>query len=148
MAIFSVFVIGLAQFSTTLSSSRLHAQSVLEVNDQGSQAIKLITQTLRNGSSVNSPTIGNSDNELHIDTGVPSTNPTVFSLSDGVLYVSEDGDTPIALTNNKVVVSNLSFSNFSRTSTPNIIKVSFTITSASTRDPYTVNFSGSGALRK
>lgn len=148
VAIFSLFVIGLAQFSTTLSTTRLHTQGVLEVNDQGSQAIKLITQTLRNGSSVNSPTIGNSGASLSVVTNTPATSPTVFSLSGGVLYITEGAGSPVALTNSKVVVSNLTFSNFSRASTPNIIKVSFTITSASTRDPYSVNFDGSGALRK
>lgn len=148
VAIFSIFIIGLAQFSTTLSSTRLHTQGVLEVNDQGSQAIKLITQTLRNASSVNSPTIGNSGSSLSVVTNIPATSPTIFSLSDGVLYITEGVGSPIALTNNKVVVSNLTFSNFSRASTPNIIKISFTITSASTRDPYSVNFEGSGALRK
>jgi len=148
VAIFSIFVIGLAQFSTTLSTTRLHTQGVLEVNDQGSQALKLITQTLRNGSSVNSPTIGNNGSSLSIDTDVPATNPTVFSESGGVLYITEGADSPIALTNNKVVVSNLSFSNLSRASTPNIIKISFTITNIDARDPYSVTFDGSGALRK
>lgn len=148
IAIFSIFVIGIAQFSTTLTTTRLRTQGVLEVNDQGSQIIKLITQTLRNGNSVNIPTIGSSGSNLSINTGVPATNPTVFSESGGVLYITEGTDSPAALTNNKVVISNLAFSNFSRANTPNIIKVSFTITSASTRNPYSVNFNGSGALRK
>lgn len=148
VAIFSLFVIGLAQFSTTLTTTRLHTQGVLEVNDQGSQIIKLITRTLRNGSSVNIPTIGNSGSSLSVDTGIPATNPTVFSESGGVLYITEGAGSPIALTNNKVAISNLTFSNFSRAGTPNIIKVSFTIASASARNPYSVNFNGSGALRK
>ncbi len=148
VAIFSIFVIGLAQFSTTLSSTRLHIQGTLEVNQQGSQALKLITQTLRIGSSINNPTIGNSGSSLSIDTGVPATNPTVFSLVAGVLYITEGSDSPVALTNNKVVVSDLTFSNLSRSNTPNIIKTSFTLTSTSTRDPYAVSFSGSSALRK
>ena len=148
VAIFSIFVIGLAQFSSTLSSTRLHTQGVLEVNDQGSQAIKLITQTLRNGSSVNNPTIGSSASSLSVVTNSPSTSPTIFSLSGGVLYITEGAGSPVAVTNNKVVVSNLTFSNFSRTSTSNIIKVNFTITSVDARDPYSVTFDGSGALRK
>lgn len=148
VAIFSIFVVGLAQFSSTLSVARLHTQGVLEVNDQGSQALRLITQTLRNGSSVNNPTIGSTGTSLSIDTGVPATNPTVFSESGGVLYINEGGGLNIALTNNKVLVSNLSFSNLSRPSTPNIIKVSFTLTNVDTRNPYSVTFDGSGALRK
>lgn len=148
VAIFSVFIIGFAQFSNILSATRLHNQIVLEVNDQGSQIIRLITQTVRNGSAINSPTVGNLSSSLSIDTGVPGTNPTMFSVTSGVLYVAEAGGSPVPLTNNKVAVSNLTFSNFSRASTPNIIKVSFALTSVSARDPYVVTFSGSGALRK
>lgn len=148
VAIFSIFVIGLAQFSSNLSTTRLHTQGMLEVNDQGSQVIKLITQTLRNGSSVNSPTIGNSGSSLSINTETPATNPTIFSQNGDTLYITEGTGQPIALTNNKVIMSNLTFSNFSRVDTPNIIKISFTLASTSTRDPYTINFDGSGALRK
>jgi hypothetical protein len=148
VAIFSMFVVGLAQFSSTLSTSRMHAQGVLEVNEQGSQVIKLITQTLRNGSSVNSPTIGSSASSLSIDTGVLGTSPTIFSENGGVLYITEGTGSEVALTNDKVVVSNLTFSNLSQIDTPNIVKISFTITSASARDPYAVTFDGSGALRK
>lgn len=147
VAIFSLFVIGLAQFSTTLSTTRLHTQGVLEVNDQGSRAIKLITQTLRGADSVNSPSVGNSASTLNLSVEAIPGN-TTFSESGGVLYTNEGPGAPIVLTNNKVVVSNLEFFNLSRAGTPNIIKVRFTLTSADARDPYTVNFEGSGALRK
>ncbi len=148
VVIFSIFMIGLSQFSTTLSSVRLHTQGVLEVNNQGSQVMRLITQTLRSAHFVNTPIIGTNGNSLSIDTGVPATTPTVFSESGGVLYITEGAGLPVALTNNKVLVSNLNFSNLSRVSTPSIVKIDFTLTSASVRDPYTLNFSGSGALRK
>ena len=148
VAIFSIFVTGLAQFATTLSSTRLHMQGVLEVNDQGSQAIKLITQTLRNGSSVTSPSIGDSTNSLNLVTDTTMTSPTTFSLNSGVLYITEGTGSPVAMTNNKVVVSDLVFLNLSRPDTPDIVKISFTIPSISTRDPYSVTFDASGALRK
>ena len=147
VAIFSLFIIGLAQFSTTLSKTRLHTQGVLEVNDQGSQAIKLITQTLRNASSVNSPNVGSSASTLNLTLdSVPGN--TIFYENGGVLYINEGPGAPIELTNNKVVISNLTFFNLSRANTPNIIKISFTLTSVDARDPYSVNFDGSGALRK
>lgn len=147
VAIFSLFVVGLAQFSTTLTQTRLHTQGVLEVNNQGSQAIRLITQTLHNANSVNSPNVGNSASALNVTLeSVPGN--TIFYENGGVLYINEGPGAQIKLTNNKVVVSNLTFSNLSRPSTPNIIKISFTLTSADARDPYSVTFDGSGALRK
>lgn len=148
IAIFSLFVVALAQFSTTLTSTRMYTQSVLEVNNQGSQVMRLITQTLRNGSSVNNPTIGNTSSILSVVAHSPMIDPTVFSLSDGVIYITEGSMSPIALTNNKVVVSDLVFSNFSRIGAPSIIKVTFTINSSQSQYPYSTTFDGSGAIRK
>jgi type II secretory pathway pseudopilin PulG len=148
VAIFSVLAGALVLFSSSLVSTRLHSQAVLEVNDQGSSAIKTITQKLRDASSVNSPTIGNMASSLSLVTYSPVKNPTAFSENGGVLYITEGSGSPVALTNNKVVVSNLIFSNFSRPNTPGIINVSFTITSINANNQYAVSFDGSGALRK
>ena len=152
IAIFSVFVISLVSFNSSLTASRLHNQMMLEVNDQGEKVMKIITQTLRNSSQVNSPTIGSAANNLSVVTGVPVNDPTVFSLSGGVLYITEGAGSPVALTNNQVITSSLLFSNFSRSSTPNIIKVSFTLASialsSSPGGTYSFTFNGSAALRK
>lgn len=151
VAIFSIFVVALTSFSRSILLARVHNQIVLEVNDQGSRAVKTITQTLRNASQVNSPTITNTAQNLSIATEAPATNPTVFSLIGGTLYITEGSGSPVALTNSKVVMSNLLFFNLSRSGTPNIIKVNFTLTSttsSSTGDTYSVTFDGSAALRK
>lgn len=152
VVIFSMFVTGAASFLNTISASRLNSQMVLEINDQGSKAMKTMTQSLRNASQVNSPTISNTASNLSLVTGVASTTPTVFSLSGGVLYVTEGGGGDMALTNNKVVVSDLLFSNLSRPSTSNIIKISFKLTSinatSSLGGQYSFTFNGSGGLRK
>ena len=153
VAIFSIFIAGTATFMSGISASRLNNQMVLEINDQGSKAMKTITQSLRNASQVNSPTIGNTALNLSLATTLSTTSPTVFSLSSGVLYMTEGvSGSPIALTNNKVIVSGLTFSNFSRPSTTNIIKISFTLTSVnastSPSGQYSFTFNGSGGLRR
>lgn len=152
VAIFSVFIIALVSFGSSMTASRLHNQTVLEINDQGAKIMKTITQVLRNANNVNSPSISNTASSLSVATGVPATNPTIFSENGGILYVAEGAGGQIALTNNKVIVSNLLFSNFSRPGTPNIIKISFTLTSvASSSSPggsYSFVFNGSAGLRK
>lgn len=140
VAIFSVFMIGLAQFSSTLHSARIQSQEKLEVNDQGTQAIALITQTLRNATLLSSPTAGASASS----SSLTATIPVVFSESSGVLYVTENGGSPIALTNNKVTVSNINFSNLTTSGAPNIIQIRFTLSG----DNYTKEFYGSATLRK
>jgi len=152
VAIFGILVTALTSFASALITTRIANQLVFEVNDQGSQAIKILTQTLRNAKQVNSPTIGNTAANLSIVTESPATSPTVFSASGGVLYITEGSDSSVALTNKNVTVSNLLFSNVSHATTPNSIKVSFTLTSTSTKSsivaPYTATFDGTGTLRK
>jgi type II secretory pathway pseudopilin PulG len=140
VAIFSIFVIGLAQFSSTLHSTRLQSQEKLEVNGQGTQAIALMTQMLRNASALSVPQAGSSASSLSLTT----TMPIVFSESDGVLYITEDGGSPIALTNDKVTLSNLIFSNLTTSGAPNIIQIRFTLAGKN----YTKEFYGTATLRK
>ncbi len=151
VAIFGMIVITFVSFSNSMTTTRLHNQAILEVNDQGEKIMKTITQTIRNSSSVNSPTIGNNASSLSLVMYTTFTDPTVFSLNNGVLYIKEALGNQVALTNNKVIVSNLTFSNFSRVSTPNIIKISFTITNANPSGmsgTYSFTFNGSAQLRK
>ena len=152
VAIFSIFIGGIVTFINTMSASRLNNQMILEVNDQGSKVMKTITQSIRVASQVNSPTITNTALNLSLATAVPSTNPTVFSLDSGVIYMTEGVSPAVALTNNKVIASGLTFSNFSRPDTPDVIKISFTLTSinatSSLSGKYSFTFNGSGELRK
>lgn len=152
ISIFSVLVTAFVSFGNNMTVSRLHNQMVLEVNNQGAKAMKTITQTLRNASQVNSPTISNTASSLSVVTVLPATSPTVFSESGGVLYVTEGSGSPVPLTNNKVVLSNLLFSNFSRPDTANIIKISFTLSSSAPiggpGGSYSFTFNGSADLRK
>jgi type II secretory pathway pseudopilin PulG len=151
VAIFSMIVTAFASFTNSITTSRLHNQRVLEVNDQGQKIMKMITQTIRNSNEVITPTIGNSGASLNLTTYNPSLSPTIFTESLGVLYVEENSGGQIALTNNKVIVSDLLFSNFSLPSTADIIKVSFklsSLTAGGIEGNYSFTFNGSAQLRK
>ncbi len=150
-AIFSVMIFALVAYMSTLSQSQIRNQAVLEVNDQGVQALRVITQNLRNATVINSPTLGTSANSLSVNTTSAGTTPTLFTLSGGILYLTQGTNAAVALTNNKVTVSNLSFSNVSRPSTFGTVKVSFTLTSITNSSKAEYNYSntfyGSGTLR-
>ncbi|MEI7765152.1 MAG: hypothetical protein WCI93_01035 [bacterium] len=152
IAIFSMIVTVFISFSNSMTTSRLHNQMILEINDQGNSAMKTLTQAIRNASAVNSPTIGNSASILSLAMYQTAVNPTVFSQSTfGVLDITEGSGSITALTNNKVIVSNLIFSNFSRPGTPNIVKISFTLTSITSGGlggSYAYTFNGSAQIRK
>lgn len=151
IAIFSMIVMTFVSFSSSMTTSRLHNQMALEINGQGSKAIKTITQIIRNADVVNSPTIGNNASSLSLVMHQPEVSPTVFYSSDGILYITEGLGLDIALTNNKVIVSNLLFSNLARPGTSDIIKVNFTLTSAISGGlggSYNYTFNGSAQIRK
>ncbi|MFA6354852.1 MAG: type II secretion system protein [Candidatus Paceibacterota bacterium] len=152
VVIFSILVTAMVSFGSSMTSARLKNQMTLEVNDQGAKVMKIIVDAIQNAHSVNSPTIASSASSLSVVTEIPSTSPTVFYESSGILYTTEGGMQPIALTNNKVVVSNLLFSNFSHPDTPDIIKVSFTLGNNTEGNSlggmYSFSFNGSASLRK
>lgn len=151
VAIFSIFVGSLASFSNLINSSRTNNQITLEVNNQGNQAVRVITQSIRNATAINSPTVGTNSSSLSINTTTPSKNPTVFSVSGGILYITEGVSAQVALTNNKVSVQNLSFNNLSKPSTSGSIQIRFTLNNAilnSSSINRSVDFYGSATIKK
>jgi len=151
IAISSIILLITSLFLSTLLESRVKNQTISEVEQQGVQVMQIITQTIRNGDIVNSPTAGTSSASLSLNTFTPANNPTVFDLSSGVIQIKEGTSTVIPLTNSKVTASSLSFLNLSRSSTPGVVQVSFTISylNLSGRNEYsfTKNFIGSASLR-
>ncbi len=151
VVIFSMVVGTLIAFALSMNSSRLRAQVMLEVNGQGTSMVRTITQAVRNSTGINAPTAGNTTSSLALATGVSGTNPTVFSVAGETLYVTEGTGSPIALTNNKVKVTNLVFTNLSRASTPGVVQARFTLsnTASATRveQQYSVDFYGTAGIR-
>lgn len=151
VAIFAMLVGGIATFASNVQSSRLRSVLWFEVNGQGNSIIRTITQSIRNSESINSPAQGNNGSSLSLSMTSPSADPTAFSLTGDTLYITEGGGSPVALSNNKVKVSNLTFSNLSRSTTPGVVQVRFTLSNAAiagfAEDVYSVDFYGSAALR-
>lgn len=115
-----------------------------------------ITQQIRNASTINAPTPGNTLTSLSINTPTSSNNPTIYDLyNDGSRYrlrIREgSAGTSNYLTNNKVTLSNLSFRNVAVTGGRDSIKVQFTISSYNPSNlgeiQYTKTFYGTGTLR-
>ena len=149
IAIFSIFIGSLISFLNLMTTSRINNQITLEVNNQGNELIRTITQSIRNSDSINSPNAGATSATLDLSTSTGSTNPTVFSESGGVLYMTEGVGDPIALTNGKVSISNVIFSNLSRPGTSGTIQVRFTLSNSNSGSiNKTVNFYGSGTIKK
>lgn len=152
IGIFIILVGGIALFAANLQTSRLRAQILLEVNDQGASVVRLITQSIRNAESINSPALGGSAAALNLAMADPAVNPIIFFVSGENLYITEGSGQPMALTNNKVKITDLIFNNLSRPSTPGVVQFKFTLsnTASTTQEAerYLVDFYGAVAIRK
>lgn len=151
VALCSLLLLSLSGLTSFLLETRTRSQAINEVNQQGSQVMSLITQTIRNAKSVESPSIGSNSPSLSITTVNPLLNPTVFSLSSTTVVISEGGKPAIALTNSRVSVSSLLFQNVSSTSSPEKnIRISFTVDSVNKSGrgeySYTKTFNGSAII--
>jgi type II secretory pathway pseudopilin PulG len=118
--------------------ARVKSQSIAEVNDQGVAAMDYITQTIRNASSITSPTAAGTGASLTLAVPTGSLSPTVFDLSGSTLQVKEGASAAIALTSNDVQISNLTFKNLTRSGTNGVVQVSFTVsrTNPNNRNAY------------
>lgn len=125
----SVLLSTLSVMNISFQQGRIKQQTISEVEQQGTQALQIITQTIRNAKTITTPEIGSSGSSLVLASFVSGTNPTTFDVNSGVLRICEGSScTPVAITSSQVAVSALTFQNLSYASTPGIIKVQFTIT--------------------
>lgn len=152
ISIASIIVFTTASMLRFTLELRVKNQTIAEVEQEGTQLMQLITQTIRNATAVNSPSLGNSATSLSLEVIDSASNPTVFDLSSGAVRITEGTGVATNLTSSRVTVSNLNFQNLSRSGTPNTIRISFTLTYINTsgRNEYdfSQNFYGSASLRK
>ena len=139
VSIVGAIVLSIAGFLSLLMQSRVKNQTIAEVEQQGVAVMQIITQTVRNSTSINSPATGSTGSTFTL-------NANTFDLSGGVIRM----DT-IALTNSRVTASGLSFYNLSRAGTPGTVRIQFTLThiNPSGRNEYDFNkiFYGSASRR-
>ena len=138
----SVLLLVVSTFLGTILKSRIKNQTIAEVTQQGQYTMNIITQTIRNSESINSPTMTNNATLLDLDVINTTNDPTVFDLLGGALRITEGIQSPINLTSTStVVVSNLRFDNLSRTGTPGNIKIEFTISHINPSGRYEYDYS-------
>lgn len=151
IAVASVMLLVISIFLSLLLQSRIKNQTMVEVEQQGAQAMQLITQTARNAEAITSPAPGASASSLMLDVITVANDPTVFDLASGVIRIKEGTDSTIALNNSRITASALTFRNLSRVGTPGTVHIQFTFTHANPEGRneynYSKTFVGSATLR-
>lgn len=102
-------------------------KAMTEVELQGTEIMRVITQSIRNAQSVNSPAVGASGSSLSLAISTLAKNPTVFDLSGGKARIKEGSGSAVNLNSSQVSISNLNFKNMSAANAPGSIRVSFDI---------------------
>lgn len=151
IAVSAMMLLAISVFLAEILESRVKNQTVAEVEQQGMQAMLLMTQTIRNAQTISTPSAGNNTPSATLDVlGVEGAS-TVFDLVDGVLRIVRGGDEAVPLTNTQVTVSDVAFRNLSRSDTSGTIRIEFTLThhNPSNRQEYSYQktFVGSATLR-
>jgi prepilin-type N-terminal cleavage/methylation domain-containing protein len=151
IAVLSTAITAIFIFFFMMLQARVKNQTISEVEQQGSQLMQLMTQTIRNSNTINSPAVGSPSSTLSLGMDDVSKNPTIFDLSGGVLRIKEGSGAIVSLTNSQVTVTNLQFSNISRTGTQGTVRIEFTITynnvSGRNEYEYSKTFYNSATLR-
>lgn len=151
VSIASVMLTLISIFIAATLESRVKSQTIAEVEQGGAQALDVIVQTIRNSVNVNTPATSTTGATLSLGVIDPLKNPTIFDLSIGRLRITEGVGAPVEITNPKISVTNLSFSNLSKTNTPGSIRVEFTVShnnpSGRNEFEFSKNFTASASLR-
>jgi prepilin-type N-terminal cleavage/methylation domain-containing protein len=127
LSLSAIIIFITTMFLMTLLEVRVKNQTIATVDQEGNQTMSLITQSIRNATTINSPVIGAQDSTLSLTTGVAGKDPTIFTLSGGAITMTEGVNPPVPLTSNLVVISNLNFRNLSRPNTPGNVDITFTV---------------------
>lgn len=132
IAIFSLIIGSILSVAMSIANQRVQNQVTQEVDYQGNIAINSITQSLRNAISINTPTPTNSSSGLSYNTYLPASNPSIFDTatdqSVNKLRFRAGSSSAEYLTNSRVSISNLSFSNRAISGGRDSIYISFTLT--------------------
>ncbi len=151
VSIVGVLLISVTGFYGLVADTRVKGQSINEVEQQGALAMDLIAQTIRNATGITAPVAGASGSSLTVTVPTGALSPTIFNLSGTTLQIKEGAATAVPLTNSKVQVTSLTFTNLTRSGTPGIVRISMTISRTNPNNnnayEYQKTFTSSAALR-
>lgn len=119
--------LAVASFSKIILENRMRSQVISDVEYHGYRIMDTIGFAVRNAQNITIPAAGNISPGITLNMADTLKDPTVFFLDNGVLKVQEAGSQFVDMSNEHIIVSDISFENLSRPDTPGTIKYSFTL---------------------
>ena len=131
VALIGLVVSGFISFSLSISDLRNKNYVTQEVQANARTALNLITQKILSANSVNigSSIFGSDPGELSLSMTNESKNPTIINLNvdNGILQITEGLSSAVAVTSNKVKITNLVFANLTSTGEKENIRIQMTV---------------------
>jgi Tfp pilus assembly protein PilW len=117
VAIISTVLVTVARFSAEFVSTQAKAVAIAEVSQNARFAMARLEAEVRGSTGINvgASTFGSSPGTLSVSTASGATNPTIFTLTSGVLTVKQGTGATLALTGSKVEVLEFQVDNVSAT---------------------------------
>lgn len=152
VALFSILIFSLSAFLVQLVyQTQIKQRSISEVEQQGQRVMRLITQAARNSTAIVTPTFGSTGASLSVGVPDATNSPTLFSVSNGTIQITEGAVDAIDLTSSRVTASGFTIQNVSSSGTAGSVRIQFTLdynsTSARNEYQYTKTFYGTATLR-
>ena len=141
IAIMGIMLTSIGSFIVANKKMGDRHKAMTEVELQGSEVMRTVTQAVRNAQSVGSPAAGASGSSLSLAIYTPSKNPTVFDFSGGKVRIKEGSGSAVDLNSGQVEITNLSFKNMTATNAPGSIQVSFDINYVNPGNKAELNYS-------
>ena len=103
--VLSIVIVFLGRVIFPVKKAERGTQAVVEIENSLNSTLNIIVYNIRQASSVNLA----SGSDLSLAMSDASIDPTVFSLSSGVIYIQQGSGSKESITSNKISVSSLTF---------------------------------------
>lgn len=148
VAIISIFSVVIASFWGSITEIQERNQAMSAINTEAAYILNTLSRSIRNATSITSPTAGNSASTLSL-TGTPT---TVFTAATGGLTMQEGAGAAVSLKSNQVTITSLTFTNVSNTGTAGAIRIALTLnyvnSSGKVANNYTQTYYDTVTIRK
>jgi hypothetical protein len=110
------------------SKSKIKDQTIAEVEQSGTEIVKMITQSIQDSEAINFPERGATAEVLSLDATADEYDPTILDLSINTAQLKRGSADPIPLNSSRILVSDLIFQNLSGAEATETIRFQFLMT--------------------
>lgn len=127
IVITALVLIAIFNFVWEIIYGNIKAQAIREVQQNSRLAMEKITEAILDASAINSPAMGGISDSLSLSMQDLGLDPALFQIINNKLIITRGANGPLELTNNRVKVSNLQFSNLSYAGKPGTVRIQMII---------------------